>query len=111
MKTEALPAYVEGAAPFYYGDTLCLAGGYNTNTSTLLKSVVCWNPLKSEEWVPLPPMKHGRYKAGAVVLDGKLFVAGGYDTNSHEFMDSVEVFDDVSQQWYGVSPLLKGTVF
>lgn len=43
-----------------------------------------------------------------MVLDGKLFVAGGYDTKSHEFMDSVEVFDDVSQQWYSVSPLLNG---
>ena len=53
-------------------------------------------------------MNYGRFKAGAVVLDGKLYVAGGYNTNTHEFMDSVEVFDDVSQQWYSVSPLLNG---
>ena len=52
-------------------------------------------------------MSYGRYKAAAVVLDGKLYVAGGYNTNTHQFMDSVEVFDDVSQQWYSVSPLLK----
>ena len=116
MKTADLPANVEAGAPFYYGDTLCLAGGYNTNTSQLLKDVVCWNPLAAEaesnsttsQWVPLPPMKHGRYKAAAVVLDGKLYVAGGADSNTHEFMDSVEVFDDVSQQWYSVQPLQQG---
>ena len=52
-------------------------------------------------------MNLGRYKAAAVVLDGKLYVAGGYNPKTHEFMDSVEVFDDVSQKWYSVSPLLK----
>ena len=46
IKKESLPPNVEGGAPFYYGDTLCLAGGYNTNTSTLLKKVECWNPLQ-----------------------------------------------------------------
>jgi len=111
IKKESLPPNLEGGAPFYYGDTLCLAGGYNTNASILLKNVDCWNPLQdstSANWVGLPPMSYGRYKAAAVVLDGKLYVAGGYNTNTHQFMDSVEVFDDVSQQWYSVSPLLKG---
>jgi N-acetylneuraminic acid mutarotase len=53
-------------------------------------------------------MKVGRYKAAAVVLDGKLYVAGGYNTETHEFLDTVEVFDDVSQQWYSASNLLNG---
>ena len=48
IKKESLPANVEGGAPFYYGDTLCLAGGYNTNLSVLLKDVDCWNPLQGE---------------------------------------------------------------
>ena len=37
MKTANLPPNIDGGAPFYYGDTLCLAGGYNTNTSELLQ--------------------------------------------------------------------------
>ena len=79
MKTASLPSDVEGSAPFYYGDTLCLAGGYNVSTSELLKDVVCWNPLapqNTSNWVSLPPMQNGRYKAAAVVSDGKLFVSG-----------------------------------
>ena len=113
LKLASLPPNVEGGATLYYGDTLCLAGGFNTETKLLRKDVVCWNPLSPDNnstsnWVPIPPMTHGRYKAAAVVLDGKLFVTGGYDTNTHEFMDSVEVFDDVSQNWYPVSPLLNG---
>ena len=40
MKTADLPPNVDGGAPFYYGDTLCLAGGYNTNTSELLRGNV-----------------------------------------------------------------------
>ena len=111
VKLASLPPNVEGGATLYYGDTLCLAGGYNTKTSVLRKEVVCWNPLSPQNisnWVSIPPMTHGRYKAAAVVLDGKLFVTGGYNTITHEFMDSVEVFDDVTQQWYPVSPLLNG---
>ena len=48
IKKESLPPNVEGGAPFYYGDTLCLAGGYNTNDSLLLKDVDCWNPLQGK---------------------------------------------------------------
>ena len=48
IKKESLPPNVEGGAPFYYGDTLCLAGGYNTNDSLLLKNVDCWNPLQGK---------------------------------------------------------------
>ena len=62
----------------------------------------------ASNWVPLPKMKYGRHKAAAVVLDGKLYVAGGYNPKTHEFMDSVEVFDDVTQKWYRTSPLLNG---
>ena len=79
LKTASLPSDVEGSATFYYGDTLCLAGGYNVSTSELLKEVVCWNPLapqNTSNWVSLPPMQYGRYKAAAVVSDGKLFVSG-----------------------------------
>ena len=111
VKLASLPPNVEGGATLHYGDTLCLAGGYNTDTQQLRKDVVCWNPLSPQNtsnWVAIPSMTFGRYKAAAVVLQGKLFVAGGYDTNTHEFMDSVEVFDDVTQKWYPVSPLLNG---
>lgn len=111
LKLASLPPNVEGGATLYYGDTLCLAGGYNTDTQKLRKDVVCWNPLSPQNtsnWVSIPPMTYGRYKAAAVVLDGKLFVTGGYDTETHKFMDSVEVFDDVTQRWYPVSPLLNG---
>ncbi len=53
----------------------------------------------------LPDMTSGRHLPGAVVMDGKLYVAGGYDTDTHTFLDTVEVFDDVSQGWYPVASL------
>ena len=34
-------------------------------------------------WVALPRMQRPRFHPGAVVLDGKLYVAGGYDANTH----------------------------
>ena len=110
-KLASLPAEVEGAASFYYGDTLCLAGGYDTASKTLRKDVLCWNPLSSNpasKWIALPKMAQGRFRAAAVVLDGKLYVSGGYNPTNHEFLDSVEVFDDVSQRWYEVARLLNG---
>ncbi len=56
-------------------------------------------------WVALPDMHRPRFSPGAVVLDGKLFVAGGYDAQSHQYLAHVEVFDDVSQMWYRVADL------
>ena len=34
-------------------------------------------------WVALPRMQRPRFHPGAVVLDGKLYVAGGYDAYTH----------------------------
>ena len=103
----SLPGEVEGAATFYYGDTLCLAGGYDVAKKALRTDVICYNPLSPSgspsglpTWISLPNMTYPRFRPAAVVLDGKLFVTGGYDPTTHEFLDSVEVFDDVSQKWY-----------
>ena len=36
-------------------------------------------------------MQRPRFHPGAVVLDGKLYVAGGYDANSHRDRQSDEI--------------------
>merc|ERR1719270_2034718 len=55
---------------------------------------------RSSGWVALPEMTVGRFRPGAVVMDGKMYVAGGKDPVSHKDLDSMEVFDDVTQKWY-----------
>ena len=102
-----------GATVLEYGDTVCLVGGYDSNNRVVRKSVHCWNPLamtsspasssssrRSSGWVALPEMTVGRFRPGAVVMDGKMYVAGGKDPVSHKDLDSMEVFDDVTQKWY-----------
>ncbi|XP_040568637.1 uncharacterized protein [Lepeophtheirus salmonis] len=111
---------VMGSATLEYGDTLCIVGGYDSSKKSLKNEVLCWNPLNlrkkagdaeangrrdSGSWVALPPMNVGRHQPGAVVMDGKLYVAGGYDTKTHKFISSVEVFDDITQRWYQMAPM------
>ena len=110
-KLATYPEKVEGATVLEYGDTVCLIGGYDSIKKQVRRTVHCWNPLAMEidlngsnktssGWVALPPMIAGRYRPGAVVMDGKMFVVGGYDPTTHEFLSSMEVFDDVTQKWY-----------
>lgn len=110
-KLATYPEKVKGATVLEYGDTVCLIGGYDEITKRVRHTVHCWNPLameidlngsdqSSSGWVALPPMISGRYRPGAVVMDGKMFIVGGYDPNTHEHLSSMEVFDDVSQKWY-----------
>lgn len=118
MELASYPQSIEGAATLEYGDTFCLVGGFNQDTRELRSSVLCWNPLtppqsvdpdgnstESGGWIALPNMLMGRHQPGAVVMDGKLFVAGGYDTNEHRFLNDVEVFDDVTKKWYKVAAM------
>ena len=110
-KLATYPEKVDGATVLEYGDTVCLIGGYDAIKKQVRHTVHCWNPLAMEidlngsnktssGWVALPPMISGRYRPGAVVMDGKMFIVGGYDPSTHEFLSSMEVFDDVSQKWY-----------
>ncbi len=135
LRLASYPTNVAGAAVLEYGDTLCLVGGYDTRRRKGRKGVLCWNPLtprdddvdtgKEEEeeeeegenatgggssttkggWVALPDMSQARHLPGAVVMDGKLYVAGGYDPEAHRHLSSVEVFDDVTQKWYRVADM------
>lgn len=110
-KLATYPEKVDGATVLEYGDTVCLIGGYDELKKQVRHTVHCWNPLameidlsgnnkSSSGWVALPPMIKGRFRPGAVVMDGKMFVVGGYDPTTHEFLPSMEVFDDVTQKWY-----------
>ena len=100
---------------------MCSVGGYDSTTRAATNQVgddkdvqmyndnfkvKCWNPLGGKaDWISLPPMSLARYRPGSVVMDGKLYVAGGYDPLTHQFLSSVEVFDDVSQAWYSLPGL------
>jgi hypothetical protein len=118
MELATYPGDIEGAATVEYGDTFCLVGGYELHR--LRNEISCWNPLERKlqqkqkrengvadhgGWVALPSMKRARFHPGAVVMDGKLFVAGGYDSDNHTYLSNVEVFDDVSQKWYRIADM------
>jgi len=100
------PNNIEGAASVKFGDSVCSVGGYDSTTRAATNQVKCWNPLGGKaDWISLPPMSLARYRPGSVVMDGKLYVAGGYDPLAHQFLSSVEVFDDVTQAWYSLPGL------
>ena len=104
-----LPPEIVGGANVQWGDTLCSVGGYNQTSGQTETGVRCWNPLgaigrvKGDQWVQVmavynlilqtskysftlqvSQMDTRRYMPGAVVMDGKLFVAGGYDPKTHK---------------------------
>ena len=133
------PPEVVGGASVQWADTVCSVGGYNQTSGQAEDRVRCWNPLGiGDQWVQVilvrprstfvevndmlqvSQMGTRRHMPGAVVMDGKLFVAGGYDPKTHKyenhfmrcvkhaecrFLSSVEVLDDVTKQWYSLPPL------
>lgn len=52
-----------------------LAGGWHASTENTDK-VECYNP-KTNQWTMCAPMKERRYRPGAAVVDGKIYVLGG----------------------------------
>ena len=101
------PPGTEGGAVVQYGDSLCLVGGAGGEGASA--RVHCWNPLGGgQTWVELAPMLRARFRPGAVVMDGKLYVVGGYDPSSHTFLTEAEVFDDVQQAWFPLPSLSAG---
>ena len=83
------PENVTGGANVQFGDSVCSVGGYNSSTTSASSEVTCWNPLgrsPDTEWVQVSQMQTQRFMPGAVVMDGKLFVAGGYDPKTHKLV-------------------------
>jgi len=102
------PDQVKGAANVQFGDSVCSVGGFNSTSDSASSQVLCWNPLgrsPDTEWVEVSTMNTPRFMPGSVVMDGKLYVAGGYDPKTHQFLASVEVFDDLTKQWYDLPSL------
>ena len=104
------PPDIVGGANVQWADTVCTVGGYNQTSGLAEDRVRCWNPLGGgDKWVQVVCLAFGlylwtagriklnssmfqvsqmgtrRYMPGAVVMDGKLFVAGGYDPKSHKY--------------------------
>lgn len=56
-------------------DVFALTGGWHASTENTDK-VECYNP-KTNQWTMCAPMKERRYRPGAAVVDGKIYVLGG----------------------------------
>lgn len=52
-----------------------VTGGWHASTENTDK-VECYNP-KTNQWTMCAPMKERRYRPGAAVVDGKIYVLGG----------------------------------
>lgn len=52
-----------------------ILGGRHVSTENT-NTIECYNP-ENNEWKLLCPMKTRRYKAGAAVVDGRIYVCGG----------------------------------
>nr|XP_057905708.1 kelch-like protein 20 [Doryrhamphus excisus] len=65
--------------------------------------VECYNP-KTNQWTMCSPMKERRYRPGAAVLDGKIYVLGG-EEGWDRYHDTIERFCDVTDTWELVGEL------
>lgn len=57
------------------GMVCLLSGGWHASTENTDK-VECYDP-KTNQWTMCAPMKERRYRPGAAVVDGKIYVLGG----------------------------------
>ena len=64
-----------------------------------LGTASAWNAIAQElEWKKLPDMPVGKWEAGTVVLDGKLYFFGGY-TEGVKSSKRSEIFDPKDNSW------------
>ncbi len=86
-----------GAAVVQWGHYLFTFGGKAKNNKAL-KSVEKYDVL-ADTWDKntVPSFMHGRYNAGAIVYQDKIYLIGGRDES--EALKEVEVYDPVQNSW------------
>ena len=89
-------------------DQLVLVGRYNPSNFKRTNQLYVWDE-RSQQWpAPYPPMGTA-CSHPSVVTHGKwLVVDGGYDGKTA--LDTVEILDTITGQWYYATPLPKGCV-
>uniref|UniRef100_A0A3Q3WSV2 BTB domain-containing protein n=1 Tax=Mola mola TaxID=94237 RepID=A0A3Q3WSV2_MOLML len=73
-----------------------LTGGWHASTENTDK-VECYNP-KTNQWTMCAPMKERRYRPGAAVVDGKIYVLGG-EEGWDRYHDTIERYCDETDTW------------
>lgn len=61
------------------------------------KLVECYDP-DDDKWNEVQPMNEPRANAGVGILGNKIFVMGGQNMNGDD-LDTVEVYDSITQSW------------
>merc|ERR550517_2045932 len=70
-------------------------GGYSRHFN-MFASCEVYDPT-TDRWARITDMAEKRRGAGAVVHDGKIYIAGG--CNGADYLDSAEMFDPTSNTW------------
>ncbi|XP_069558864.1 kelch-like protein 20 isoform X4 [Brachyistius frenatus] len=71
-------------------------GGWHASTENTDK-VECYNP-KTNQWTMCAPMKERRYRPGAAVVNGKIYVLGG-EEGWDRYHDTIERYCDDTDIW------------
>ncbi|KAM9745214.1 kelch-like protein 24 isoform 1-T1 [Menidia menidia] len=94
--TELPPALVAHKQFDYFLHIQCFSGGWHASTENTDK-VECYNP-KTNQWTMCAPMKERRYRPGAAVVDGKIYVLGG-EEGWDRYHDTIERYCDETDMW------------
>ena len=87
---------------FLYGQSIVVAGGYDSK-GIVLASAVCYS-LHSRSWrTDVPSMTTPRCGSATVEMDGRMLVFGGM--NATVFVKSCEAFDPTTNQWTPLPPM------
>ncbi|XP_054160939.1 kelch-like protein 17 [Oppia nitens] len=80
-----------------------VCGGYS-NTDE--KTCETYDP-KTNQWTPIASMKTIRSSFKLIAFDENLYALGGYSYTDNVYIDSVEVYDRYSNEWYYTTLLPK----
>ncbi|XP_010502271.1 PREDICTED: kelch repeat-containing protein At1g19470-like [Camelina sativa] len=92
----SLPPMPCGASVVTIGLEMYVIGGTIDHRRVKFMNVI---DCRTHKCRSLPPMRRGRYKAAAGVIDGKIYVSGGFRKRLPSESEWVEVFDLEKQIW------------
>ncbi len=75
--------------------------------AVVLGPLVSWSAVAQSDWEKLPDMPVGKWEAGTVLLDGKLYIMGGY-TQGVRSSKICHIFDPKDNSWTPIQDLPSG---
>lgn len=89
---DTYPSYCYKKIPIFNGSNLLIGGGYNSNTSSALNDVICYDSYLTKS--SASNFSTARYEIGGATVAKKFLFGGGSNTSSGYALNSIEVYDE-----------------